>query len=227
MALTYSATESNSNAAAASISVNVPAGAAEGYLARATIVHDGDSSSSITCTGWTVQEYIQGAQHNGALLTRILGGSEPSAYTFTVNGGDAGVGICGRMSTYNPNGGTVSIDDAASVQSVGEQSSLTTASVTGVSGGIMDQTWSNDSTATVSSAPSGYTIQGAVVDPGAVAMVSYYKESISGGAETASLTWSATDELLAFSLTASASGGRSGASLLRMGDLTTIGGITG
>ncbi len=177
---------------------------------------------TVTAAGsvWTkAEESATQVQHQTGLFYKVAGASEPSTYNVTHDGA-TNEGFAVRLTVYNPNGATITVDDTAMLDTTTTDSTPTTPSVTVIAGvdsvGLIHVSFSNDANFTVSAAPSDVTIVDELLNgsstPGFNAsLASYYKLAQVAGAVTMTITWSGTDEanatVLIAHLTAAAGGG--------------------
>lgn len=184
------------------ITIDKPAGVSTGDLLVASLLHDLITVSGFTSTGWTQQAVINtgncpASSLSHAVMTHVVEAGDGANYTFTATGGDA-QNFDGSITAFATNGQTVSIDGVTS--SCADNTIITTSAVTPVSGGTLFASFSNDSIATVTSAPASMTQATQVLGSGQ-SLVSYYQLNMAATPVTKSLTWSATEQIGGIALT--------------------------
>ena len=180
--------------------VAMPTGTVEGDLMIAAFYHGSGSISSLNApAGWTlIQPASPGSEDfRTRLWYRVAQASESGPYAFTYSGGvqnNWNIAVASYYDTQgvNVNGWTLE-DSSYKYQTA--VSSISTTSVTAPACSLLFAAFGKDSSATISTAPSGMTL---VYEQsfGNSGFATYYELNTSG-AITKSITWSASEELSA------------------------------
>jgi hypothetical protein len=147
---------------------------------------------------WTKAEGADHGDFYSALFWKVTTGSEPANYTFDWDSGNDDFTV--KVVPYDPGSDTVDTGSIQTTSNVATDTTITSDSITAVAGDLFFVGFANDSSATVSGAPTG-TIIGTLQDPGALSASCYDQENVGAGAITDSITWSVSDNLSALALT--------------------------
>lgn len=198
------------NGTATTLVLTPEAGTASGDILVAFLTDDATARTLTAPDGtWTAIQSYNAGPFSGASFYKVLSAAPAANYTFSGFAGGGSNVNAGTLTSIALGGESFNaITSSVANQDVAGTVQATTA-VTGVTDpSILLCAWMGDDSVTVSSAPSGMTLEEAV-EPGATLALETYSQVNPGtGSLTKSLTWSGSTQTIAiaalFDLTASA-----------------------
>jgi hypothetical protein len=173
----------------------VPATVDDGDMLILTYYDDFTAVTIDSLTGWTALRETDTNSSRQATYYREASSDASVEYEIVTTVSAGGRARITVLSVYSKSGGTWNISNDNGSTSDGD-STLASGSVDTTTGSILHVEYLHDTSATVSTAPTGMTSIGTLIESSTLTAAAYYQSYSSGSSSiTKSITWSVSDQV--------------------------------